>query len=235
MSTAINIGVGEASAVTDAGDEQLDKGVLNTSAIVFMVLAVSAPLAVVVALLPIALAFGNGAGVPGAFLLATAAMMLFAVGYVRQIPFVKNAGAFYAYISASVGRVIGLPAAYVAAVSYMALCVSTMSALAFFSGDLFTRATGIPTSWPLWAAINTVLIVTLAYHRITLVAKVLAFVLIAEVVAVMALNIAIMIRNGLPAFNPGDFSPSTVFAPGLGIALIYAFNSTIGFEGTAIY
>ena len=47
--------------VTDAADEQLERGVLGTSAIVFMVLAVAAPLAVVVALMPIALAFGAGA------------------------------------------------------------------------------------------------------------------------------------------------------------------------------
>ncbi|MDR7127316.1 APC family permease [Pseudotabrizicola sp. 4114] len=235
MSIAINAKAGSVSAVTDASDEQLDRGVLNTSSIVFMVLAVSAPLAVVVALMPIALAFGNGAGVPGAWLLCAVAMLLFAVGYVRQIPYVKNAGAFYAYISASIGRVIGLPAAYVAAVSYMALCISTLAALAFFCGDMFAMATGIDTPWQLWAFINIILVVWLAYHRITMVATVLAFALLAEIAAIMALNVAIIMRSGFPAFNLGDFAPSSVFAPGLGIALIYAFNSMIGFEGTAIY
>ena len=52
---------------------------------------------------------------------------------------------------------------------------------------------------------------------------------------IMVLNMAILAQKGLPAFNWGDFSPGSVFAPGLGIALIYAFNSMIGFESTAIY
>lgn len=225
----------EAPAIRDASDEQLEGGQLGTSAIVFMVLAVSAPLAVVVALMPIALAFGNGAGVPGAWILGGIAMLLFAVGYVRQIPFIKNAGAFYAYISASVSRVIGLPAAYIAAVSYLALCLSTLAALAFFAGDLFAQITGVQTPWQLWAAISIALVAVLAYHRITLVATVLAFALVAEILMLMLLNVAIIVQKGLPAFNPGDFSPSSVFAPGLGIALIYAFNSMIGFESTAIY
>ncbi|MEJ5902409.1 APC family permease [Ochrobactrum teleogrylli] len=225
----------EASAISDATDEQLERGVLGTSAIVFMVLAVSAPLAVVVALMPIALAFGNGSGVPGAWLLGGVAMLLFAVGYVRQIPYIKNAGAFYAYISASVGRTIGLPAAYIAAVSYLALCLSTLSALSFFCGDLFALVTGLQTPWLLWAAISIVIVSILAYHRITLVATVLSIALLAEIAMIMLLNIAIIFQKGLPAFNLGDFSPSSVFAPGLGVALIYSFNSMIGFESTAIY
>lgn len=225
----------DAPAIADATDEQLERGVLGTSSIVFMVLAVSAPLAVVVALMPIALAFGNGPGVPGAWILGSIAMLLFAMGYVRQIPFIRNAGAFYAYISASVGRTIGLPAAYVAAVSYLALCLSTLAALAFFCGDLFALVTGVQTPWQLWAALSIVAVSVLAYHRITMVATVLSVALIAEIVMIMALNIAIIIQKGLPAFNLGDFAPSSVFAPGLGVALIYAFNSMIGFESTAIY
>lgn len=225
----------DGSPVRVAEDEQLERGVLGTSDIVFMVLAVAAPLAVVVALMPIALAFGNGAGVPGAWLLGGIAMLLFAAGYVRLIPYVKNAGAFYAYISASFGKVVGLPSAYVATVSYMSLLMSTLAALAFFAGDLFALVTGFQTPWQLWAAIAIAAVAVLAYHRVTLVAKVLAVALVAELFMVMLLNIAIVIQKGLPAFNLGDFSPSTVFAPGLGIALIYAFNSMMGVEGTAIY
>lgn len=231
-STSISV---DASAISDAADEQLERGVLGTSAIVFMVLAVSAPLAVVVALMPIALAFGNGPGVPGAWILGGIAMLLFAMGYVRQIPYIKNAGAFYAYISASVGRTIGLPSAYVAAVSYLALCLSTLAALAFFCGDLFALVTGLQTPWQLWAGISIVIVSVLAYHRITLVAAVLSVALVAEIAMIMLLNIAIIVQKGLPAFHLGDFSPSSVFAPGLGVALIYAFNSMIGFESTAIY
>ena len=65
----------------------------------FMVMAAAAPMAVVVALMPMAFAFGNGAGVPAVYLGSAIAILFFAVGYVRIIPYVRNAGAFYAYIS----------------------------------------------------------------------------------------------------------------------------------------
>ena len=108
---------------------RLSSGVLGTSDIVFMVMAAAAPMGVVVMLMPMAFALGNGGGVPGTYLGAIVAMLLFAVGYVRIIPFVQNAGAFYAYISASVGRTLGLAAAYVAAFSYFALSASTLAAM----------------------------------------------------------------------------------------------------------
>lgn len=219
----------------DPADEQLSEGVLGTSSIVFMVMAVSAPLAVVVALMPIAFAFGNGAGVPGIWLLAVVAMLLFAVGYVRLIPYVRNAGAFYAYISASVGKTIGLSAAYVAATSYFALACSTLAVLAFFSADLFLSTTGVQTRWELWAAIAVAVLLFFSYHRITLAATVLSFALVGEIAVVIVLGIAVLIDRGFPAFNVNDFSVGTVFGPGFGIALIYSFNSLIGFEGTAIY
>lgn len=220
---------------TARDDEQLSQGVLGTSSIVFMVMAVSAPLAVVVALMPMAFAFGNGAGVPGTWVLAIGAMLLFAIGYVRIIPFVVNAGAFYAYISASLGKECGLAAAYIAAVSYFALSCSTLAALAFFCADFFHEVAGLQTPWELWTVMAVGLLVFLAYHRITLAATVLSIALVAEVALIALLAIAVAFDRGFAAFQITDFSPSTVFAPGLGVALIYAFNSLIGFESTAIY
>lgn len=49
-------------------DGQLCSGVLTTSDLIFMVMAAAAPMAVVVALMPMAFAFGNGAGVPAVYL-----------------------------------------------------------------------------------------------------------------------------------------------------------------------
>jgi amino acid transporter len=198
-------------------------------------MAASAPLAVVVALLPLAFAFGNGAGIPGTWLLATVSMFLFAIGYVRIIPHVRNAGAFYAYICASVGSTLGLGAAYVALLSYFALSCSTLAALAFFSADFASRAIGMHTPWELWAAVAIALVIYLANHRITLAAGVLALALIAEIAIVFVLCVAVVLDRGLPAFELNDFALGTVLGPGLGIGLMYGFNSLIGLEGTAIY
>ena len=214
---------------------ELGAGVLGTADIVFMVVAAAAPMAVVVALMPMAFGFGNGAGVPGVWLAAAVAMLLFAVGYVQIIPFVRNAGAFYAYIAASIGRMWGLGAAYIAAFSYFALACSTLGAFAFFSEQLYESATGHSLHWGLWAFAAIALVAWLSYRRITLAASVLGIALIAETAILLLLDFKIVFDLGLSKFDPAAFSIHRVFAPGLGIAAIYAFNSMIGIEGTAIY
>jgi amino acid transporter len=216
-------------------DHSLSRGVLNTAELVFMVMAAAAPMAVVVALMPIAFAFGNGAGVPGTYIGAMIAMLLFAVGYVQILPYVRNAGAFYAYISASIGRTSGLAAAYVAALCYFALCCSTLGALAFFASELCMRLSGWKVRWEVWAAISIAAVSYLAYRRITLAAKILSIALCAEIALLGLLDLAILHNQGLGMLTLRPFSPSAVFAAGLGIAAIYAFNGLIGVEGTAIY
>lgn len=200
-----------------------------------MVMAAAAPMSVVVALMPLAFAFGNGVGIPGTYLSAIGAMLLFAIGYVRIIPYVQNAGAFYAYIGASIGRTAGLAAAYVAALCYFALSASTLTAFAFFCDRLIETTTGLHAEWYMCAYLAIVLIGFLAYHRITLAAKALALALIAEILLILILDFAIVGHIGLGGLHLRDFSPAVVYAPGLGIGAIYAFNSIIGIEGTAIY
>jgi amino acid transporter len=200
-----------------------------------MIMAAAAPMAVVVALMPLAFAFGNGNGVPGTYLVAIVAMLLFTAGYVRLVPHVRNAGAFYAYIAASIGRAPGLAAAYVAALSYFALSCSTVAALAFFAEQLFENVTGRNAHWSVWGFASIGLVCWLSLHRITLAAKVLGVALLAEVGIILLLDLAIVRDVGLQAFSLADFSPDEVLVPGLGVAAIYAFNSMIGIEGSAIY
>lgn len=223
------------SPQSEPDEGRLSRGVLGTADVVFMVMAAAAPMSVVVALMPLAFAFGNGEGIPGTYLNAIGAMLLFAVGYVRIIPYVSNAGAFYAYIGASIGRTAGLAAAYVAAVCYFALSASTLSAFAFFCEQFVRTTLGLHAKWYLWAYLSIVLIAFLAYHRITLAAKALAFALGAEVLLILILDFAILAHVGPGGMHLRSFSPGVVYAPGLGIGAIYAFDSIIGIEGTAIY
>jgi amino acid transporter len=214
---------------------RLSRGALNTFDLLFMVMAAAAPMAVVVGTMPLAFALGNGIGVPGTFAIVIVVMLLFAVGYVRIIPHVRNAGAFYAYISASFGRAFGLGAAYVAAVSYFALSCSTIATLAYFCSDLFQRMSGLNTRWEAWAALSILLVSALAHRRITLAATLLAIALIAEIALLGLLDFAIVRTHGAQFLGLRSFKPSAIFVPGIGIAAIYAFNGIIGIEGTAIY
>ncbi|MFZ2980185.1 MAG: APC family permease, partial [Sphingobium sp.] len=142
----------------DRADRHLSRGTLGAADITFMVVAVAAPVAVVVATMPLAFALGNGPGVAGTYVLVAVAMTLLALGYVKLVPRIPNAGAFYAIIAASFGRVWGLAAAYVALLSYMCLCAATLGALAFFTSDLLARSAGITVSWAVCAMLALVVL-----------------------------------------------------------------------------
>lgn len=223
------------STNTASGDQEaLSSGVLGSVDITFMVLAVAAPMAIVVATMPLAFAFGNGAGVAGAYLLSGIAITLFAIGYVKLMPLIRNAGAFYAIVSASFGKAAGLGSAYVAMVSYIGLCCATLGALAFFGTDMLHRLGFASVHWSAVALTAIGLLALLSWFRIDFTAKLLALALGAEVLAILVLDFAIIAAKGLIAPSL-VLAPSVVFGPGLGVAAIYAFNSVIGFEATAIY
>src|SRR5689334_8290470 len=101
----------ETSGAREAG---LAGGTLGAGHLVFMVMAAVAPAAGAVALIPLSIALGVGVGTPGVFVIVALTLLLFAVGFTRMVPYVRNAGAFYAFINKGLGRLAGLPAAYVA-------------------------------------------------------------------------------------------------------------------------
>ncbi|RIV82597.1 APC family permease [Aurantiacibacter xanthus] len=223
---------GAAQAENSGG---LIKGLLGTGDIIFMILACAAPMGVLAGIIPLALAFGNGPGMPGTQLLVCGVMLLFAMGYVRMIPHVRNAGAFYAYIAHSLNKEAGVAAAYVAVTAYICAAASVLGAMAFFAADLLETALGIATRWEIWAALGIGIVAWLGYHKITLAAKVLAVALLLEVGLIIVLDALILWDVGFAGLDFTSFTPGAIFAPGLGIALIYAINGCIGFEATAIY
>jgi len=210
-------------------------GTLGTFDIIFMILACAAPMGVLAGIIPLALAFGNGAGMPGTQLLICGVMLLFAMGYVRMTPHVRNAGAFYAYIALSLNKEAGIAAAYVAVTAYICAAASVIGAMAFFAADLLDSAFGVATRWELWATLAIALITWLGYHKISLAAKVLAVALLLEVGLILLIDVLILYHVGFDGLEFSSFMPGTIFAPGLGIALIYAINGCIGFEASAIY
>ncbi|NKI98081.1 APC family permease [Novosphingobium sp. SG707] len=217
------------------GEGGLFSGILGTGDIIFMILACAAPMGVLAGIVPLAFAFGNGAGVPGTQLGMSIVMLLFAVGYVRIIPHVRNAGAFYAYIAASLNKEAGIAAAYTAVAAYICAAASVLGAMSYFAADLFATLTGIVTSWLIWAMLSIAIIAWLGYHKITMAAKVLIVALLLEVGLIAVIDVLILWDHGWSGLDFSSFSPRTVFAPGLGIAVIYAINGCIGFEATAIY
>ncbi len=77
-----------------ASSGRLARNSVGISHIIFFVVAAAAPLTAVVGATPPAFAFGNGAGVPGAFVLAGLLYLIFSVGFTTMSRHVGGAGPF---------------------------------------------------------------------------------------------------------------------------------------------
>ncbi|GAB7006770.1 APC family permease [Nocardioides sp. AN3] len=214
----------------------LARGTLGPAHIVFMVMAAVAPAGGAVAILPLAIALGVGVGTPGMFVVVGAVLTLFAVGFTRMVPYVRNAGAFFAYIANGLGRPPGLAAAYVALSAYLSIGCATAGAMGFFASTTVEQFFGVHIAWWVFTIIGLAVCFVLGYFRITLAAGVLATALILEGTVVLVLDVAILFQAGFSAFPLESFSPSQIFVPGvIGVGVIFAFSCFQGFEGTAIY
>lgn len=222
-------------AARSNGSDHLRRDQLGAPGIVFMVIAAAAPLGAMAGAAPLVIALGNGAGAPGAYLYAALALACFAAGYAIMSRRITNAGAFYAYISRGLHRSLGVGAAYIAVVAYNAVAIGVCAAFGYFGQGVFLDQLGIDMAWYVWSGIAIAVVAMLGYRQIDLSAKVLAVFLVLETLILAIMDVGILVDRGLSAFSLSSFSPSTVFAGSAGVAFLFAFNSFIGFEATAIY
>jgi amino acid transporter len=80
-----------------------------------------------------------------------------------------------------------------------------------------------------------ILVAVLGYREIAISARLLALLMAGEIGVLLALDIAILARHGISALPAASFSPHQVTGPGMGVALMFAFVSFIGFESAALY
>lgn len=230
-STPLGAGLPAAQRASD----RLEQGAMGTADIVFFVLAGVAPMGAVVALVSLSVVLGNGAGVPGTYLLAGIVLALFATGYVQMSRRVTNVGGFYTYAHEGLGRAAGGAAAYLAVITYNAGTIGIFGALGYYAHLVMGSVVGIHLAWQWWAVIAFVIVAVLSYFQVTLSAKVLGLALACEVAVLLVFDFAVLFANGFHGFSPDVFKPSVVFASGFGISLMLALGSFAGFEATALY
>lgn len=207
---------------------------LSTRRIVFLVVAAAAPLAAMVGNLPIALARGNGAGAPAAFLLATITLICFAVGYSAMGRRVVSTGAFYTYVAQGLGKSAGVSAAFIAMAAYLTFTVGLAAAFGYFV-DMTLSAAGIHGAWLGFVAAGVLVVGVLGYRSIDLSSKVLGLLMAAEIALLLVFDVAVLASKGLSGLPIVSFVPGTVLAPGFAIALMFAYTSFTGFESAALY
>ncbi|MBU6243769.1 MAG: amino acid permease [Actinomycetales bacterium] len=207
---------------------------LTTRRVIFLVIAAAAPMAAMVGNIPLAVIFGNGPGVPAAFVIATVILLCFAIGYAAMSRRVVNTGAFYTYIARSLGKPSGVASAYVAVLAYGALTFGLAGAFGYYTA-LVLDGLGITVAWWQLALPGILLIAVLGYRSVDLSAKVLGTLMVLEFAILTAYDIAVVAQRGVEAFPAASFTPGAITSGSLGIALMFAMFSFVGFESAALY
>lgn len=215
----------------------LKENTLGVPSIFFYIIAAASPLTVVVALFPIIIGAGNGVGMPGAFVIAAVVLMIFAVGYVAMSRHVTNAGAFYAYVTLGLGRITGLGSASLAIFAYNAIQAGLYGGFGYYAAELLDPALGVSIPWWVYAFGGLLLCLGVGVQGVHSGAKVLGVFLTLEVLMITVLSVFSVFGDAVPVsdFSLEPFNPSIVFGGALGVALMFAHASFIGFEGSAIY
>lgn len=219
------------------GHSTLARNQIGVLGIVFFVVAAAAPLTVVVALFPVIIGAGNGVGIAGTFLVVAAVLTVFAVGYVAMSKHITNAGAFYAFITRGLGRPFGLGSASLAIFAYNAIQLGVIGGFGYYAAEFVNKHTDANIPWWVFSFLAMAAALFLGVRQIHAGARVLAVLLTLETGIILVLDIGILFNSPTPVteYSLEPFAPSAVFAGALGVALMFAHASFIGFEGTAIY
>ncbi|MDQ4504244.1 APC family permease [Sinomonas sp. ASV322] len=219
-------------ADSDRDRSVLARNSLGVAGVVFLVLAAVAPLTGIVVIAALGVALGNGAGMVGAFVMVTVALLLFAVGYARMSKEVVSAGGFYAYTVKGLGRPAGVAAGYVALLGYNFFVAGAVGTSGFFMQTIIASLTGWDVHWFVWSLVSVVAAFLLSRQGIDFSAKVLGVSLILEVSILLVFDFAVLFTSG---FSFDVFSPSVVFSGAVGVALLFAANTFVGFEATGLF
>ena len=216
------------------GANKLRKNSLGVGAVTFLVISAAAPLTAVAGGVPISMLLGNGAGIVGSFLLATAILLIFSVGYVAMARHVSSAGGFYALAARGLGGKIGGASALVAIFSYNAMQIGVLGLLGAASASTFASI-GLDFPWWVWSFVGIAFAGILGYRQVELSAKILMALVALEYLIVLILDVAILIKGGDTGLSLTPFTPSAVMMGSPAIGILFCFAAFIGFEATTIY
>ena len=214
---------------------ELRRGSLGVAMIIFFVISAASPLSVLAGGFPIGIMMGNGAGTPLLLIATLVVLLCFAAGYTSMARHVTHAGGFYALISRGLGGLAGGAAGALAMLAYNVLQAGMYGLFgAVVSGSLEAVA-GIHAPWWLCSAVALVLIAFFGYRNIDLSARLLSVTVIAEYVAVLILDLAILGSGGAHGINADAFSLAHVGSGNPSIGLLFCFAAFIGFEASTLY
>lgn len=212
------------------------KGGVSTASIVLTVMAFLAPLGATAGYVPLVIGFGNGLGAPAIFLLCGAVLGLFSFGFLALVRQVARPGAFYAYVTAGLGKRFGLASGTLTLTMYVLQSVGFQIFGGLSLSALLSSLLGADVPWLASTALMLVIVGFCAYRGIDFNVRVLGVVVVVEV-AIIALFVITGLfhaatTTGLPVepFTWDAFTSGSV-----AVAMLFAIAFFVGFESTAIY
>jgi amino acid transporter len=212
----------------------LRRNALGVAAITFFVVSAAAPLTAVAGGYPIAMLLGNGAGVPAAVVLTTLVLLIFSVGYTAMARHIANAGSFFAFTARGLGGVLGGSAAYIAVLAYNTMQMGLYGLFGAVTAGVLGEY-GLVLPWWAWSLIAMAVVGVFGYLKIDLSAKVLAVLVIAEYIAVLILDLAIIGTGGDSGNSTVSFTYDAFMSGSPVIGMLLCFAAFMGFEATTIY
>ncbi len=218
-----------------AASHGLRRNALGAAAITFFVISAAGPLVAVAGGAPVGMLFGNGPGMPAGYLIATAILVAFSVGYTAMARRIHSAGGFYAFAEAGLGPSAGGAGAMVAALSYNAMQVGIYGMFGRAASVLLAGTFGWDPPW--WTSAGAAIAVVgwCGYRQIDISARILGVLAAGEYLCVLTLDVLILARGGAHGLGLGPFTPSAFLQGSPAIGLLFCFASFIGFEATTIY
>jgi amino acid transporter len=230
---------GMGTPVADVSEPQASAAALNSRrigvpALVFMIIAASAPLTVVAGGVPSNFGVTGLTGIPLSFVVLGIVLILFSIGYAAMSRHVHNAGAFFAYISKGLGKPVGMGAALTALVAYNAMQIGIAGMFGFAFSSFLDSLFGLSLSWWICALVAWVIVGIMGVCRVDFSAKVLGIIVGAEFLVILVFDI-IGLGHSPEGVTADGLALDQLFAPGIGAALAFSIAAFMGFESGTIY
>lgn len=212
-------------------------GQMGAFSLALTVLAFSAPLTTVSGYIPVALSFG-GVASPLAFILVTAMILVFGIGYVTLNAAVKRPGDFYSFISFGLGKGAGLGSGLMAAASYFVILTGVAAYFGVSCADFHKGISGYSLPWYCYSLGCWLAVGIFGYLNVELSAKVLTWVMVAEIMVCLLFAFGVFETGGVSSLGANvPFDPRELYKPdvNLPLAMLFIVSFFMGFEATALF
>ncbi|BCJ48897.1 amino acid permease [Actinoplanes sp. NBRC 14428] len=207
---------------------------LGVASVVFFVMSAAAPLTVVAGVVPTGLAVTGLTAISVAFLAVAVVLAIFAVGYVAMARHIANAGAFYAYVAQGLGRPFGVGAAWVALLAYNSFQLASYGGFGAIAAPLFADWFGVDLQWWTIALVAWALVAVLGVRDVAVNGKVLATLLVAEIILVAVFSVADLFAPTFEA-SAAPVDAGSLVGAGAGALLVMAVTGFVGFEQSVVF